>query len=236
MEFTFQQQVEEKGINLSPQQFHQFEMYYETLIEWNEKMNLTAIVDRDAVFMKHFYDSLTLSFYYNFTRKLSLCDVGSGAGFPSIPLKICFPQLSVSIVDSLQKRTVFLQTLVDRLRLENVHIHHDRAEIFGQNRVYRESFDVATARAVAKLPVLCEYCLPLVKKDGHFLAMKGASVNAELEQSREAIATLGGRVEAVDALTLPGEQSKRHVITIAKEKETPAAFPRKPGTPNKRPL
>ncbi|HEX7066040.1 MAG TPA: 16S rRNA (guanine(527)-N(7))-methyltransferase RsmG [Bacillales bacterium] len=236
MEQLFQDQLREKGIDLSPQQLQQFNTYYEELIEWNKKMNLTAITEREAVYFKHFYDSISPAFFYDFSRPLTICDVGAGAGFPTLPLKICFPDLKVTIVDSLNKRIHFLSSLVEKLNLTGVEVHHSRAEVFGKNTDFRESFNVVTARAVAKLPVLCEYCLPLVRPDGDFLAMKGASVQPELQNSEHALELLGGNLENVESLTIPGEKSQRHIIHISKQKKTPDIYPRKPGTPNKRPL
>lgn len=236
MEQHFQKLLKEKGIDLSSQQLQQFDTYYRKLIEWNEKVNLTAITDQEAVYFKHFYDSLTLGFFYDFSQPTTLCDVGAGAGFPSLPLKICFPDIKVTIVDSLNKRVHFLNLLIADLGLENVKVYHDRAETFGREPAFRESFDVVTARAVAKLPILCEYCLPLVRKGGDFLAMKGASVESELHQSEHAFQVLGGDLDSVETLTIPGEKSMRHIIRISKRQSTPAIYPRKPGTPNKRPL
>src|SRR5690606_3714713 len=146
--------LEEKGISLSPTQLDQFELYYQLLVEWNEKMNLTAITEKPEVYLKHFYDSISAAFYYDFSKPMSICDVGAGAGFPSIPIKICFPHLHISIVDSLQKRIIFLNELASQLKLENVSFYHDRAETFGQNGDVRESYDIVMARAVARLSVL----------------------------------------------------------------------------------
>ncbi|HET7657620.1 MAG TPA: 16S rRNA (guanine(527)-N(7))-methyltransferase RsmG [Bacillales bacterium] len=236
MENRFKTLLEEKGLVLSPQQLQQFDTYYRELIEWNEKVNLTAITEVEEVYYKHFYDSLSLGFFYDFKRPLTVCDVGAGAGFPSLPLKICFPDIKVTIVDSLNKRIHFLTSLIDKLELKDVSVFHDRAETFAKDDVFRESFDVVTARAVAKLPVLCEYCLPLVRLGGNFLAMKGASVDNELESSEHAFNVLGGKLKSIESLTLPGEKSQRHIIQVEKTGQTPQAYPRKPGTPNKRPL
>jgi 16S rRNA (guanine527-N7)-methyltransferase len=231
----FKQMLEEKGISLSPQQFDQFELYYQLLIEWNEKMNLTAITEKPDVYLKHFFDSITPAFYYDFSKPQSICDVGAGAGFPSIPLKICFPHLKVSIVDSLQKRITFLNHLASQLKLEDVAFYHDRAETFGRREV-RESFDLVIARAVARLSVLSELCLPLVKVGGIFVAMKGASAQEELEQGKTAIHVLGGDVASVERFTLPIEESERTIIFIEKKRKTPKKYPRKPGVPNKLPI
>ncbi|MEW5571067.1 16S rRNA (guanine(527)-N(7))-methyltransferase RsmG [Rossellomorea marisflavi] len=232
----FQAGLEEKGISLSSEQLAQFEKYHELLVEWNEKMNLTAITDKEEVYLKHFYDSISAAFYVDFHSITSLCDVGAGAGFPSIPIKICFPHLHVSIVDSLNKRITFLNHLADQLGLENTHFHHDRAETFGKNKDHRESYDMVTARAVARMSVLSELCLPLVKKGGYFVAMKAASVNDEMDKAKKAITTLGGKTEQVDSFLLPEENSERTIVQIKKVKDTPNKYPRKPGTPNKLPL
>jgi len=228
--------LEEKGITLSSTQLDQFETYFTTLVEWNEKMNLTAITEKEEVYLKHFYDSITASFYFDFTKPFQLCDVGAGAGFPSIPLKIVFPQIEVTIVDSLNKRISFLNHLANVLKLENVHFVHDRAETFGINPTYREGFDVVTARAVARMSVLSELCLPLAKVGGHFIAMKALHAKEELEVGLKAITILGGKVEKVNTFTLPVEDSERNILIIKKEKQTPKKYPRKPGTPGKMPI
>ncbi|PFG04169.1 16S rRNA (guanine(527)-N(7))-methyltransferase RsmG [Bacillus sp. es.034] len=232
----FQSMLEEKGISLSSTQLDQFERYYELLVEWNEKMNLTAITDKEDVYLKHFYDSISAAFYVDFTEVQSLCDVGAGAGFPSIPLKICFPHLHISIVDSLNKRITFLNHLSDELGLANTHFYHDRAETFGKNKAHREKYDMVTARAVARMSVLSELCLPLVKKGGAFVAMKASNVNEELSNAKKAIGTLGGQTDKMYSFLLPEEESERNIVKINKVKETPNKYPRKPGTPNKLPL
>lgn len=233
---TFAQSLEEKDIFLSNQQLQQFAVYYETLVEWNEKINLTAITEEQDVYLKHFYDSITASFYYDFTKELHICDVGAGAGFPSIPLKICFPSLKITIVDSLKKRIGFLNELASKLELKNVAFYHDRAETFGKNRDFRESFDIVTARAVARMSVLSELCLPLVRKNGVLIAMKGAQGEEELNVAGNAIQLLGGEVQDVHKFMLPKEESERSIIIIQKRRKTPKKYPRKPGTPNKDPL
>ncbi|MEC1258862.1 16S rRNA (guanine(527)-N(7))-methyltransferase RsmG [Bacillus swezeyi] len=232
----FTSSLEEKGISLSPFQLEQFETYYEWLVEWNEKINLTSITEKKEVYLKHFYDSITASFYVDFNKLNSLCDVGAGAGFPSLPIKICFPHLHVTIVDSLNKRINFLNQLSDALKLENTAFYHDRAETFGRLKDKRESFDVVTARAVARLSVLSELCLPLVKKNGLFLALKAASAEEEIEAGKKAIKVLGGQIEAVHSFQLPIEESDRNIIVVKKESQTPKKYPRKPGTPNKSPI
>src|SRR5690625_3521287 len=157
-------------MHLKEMQREQFQKYYELLVEWNKKVNLTAITDKKDVYLKHFYDSISPSFYFDFTKKVNLCDIGAGAGFPSIPLNICFPNLHITIVDSLKKRINFLSHLIESLQLPNVHLVHSRAEDFGRDKRYREYFDIVSARAVARMSVLSEYCIPLCKIGGTFIA------------------------------------------------------------------
>jgi 16S rRNA (guanine527-N7)-methyltransferase len=232
----FTSHLEEKGISLSTKQLDQFQLYFKELVEWNEKMNLTAITDQEGVYLKHFYDSISASFTFDFSQDISIVDVGAGAGFPSLPLKICFPHLKVSIVDSLNKRITFLQHLVDVLQLENVHLYHDRAEIFAQQNEHRQAYDVAMARAVARLNVLTELCVPLVKVDGIFIAMKGAKGKEELEEAKKAIQLMGGQLKSVTPFYLPEDEGERNIIVIEKKKTSPKKYPRKPGIPNKQPL
>ncbi|QFT91200.1 Ribosomal RNA small subunit methyltransferase G [Bacillus sp. THAF10] len=228
--------LKEKGIDLSPTQLSQFDTYFRLLVEWNEKMNLTAITKEEEVYLKHFYDSITAAFYVDLTKEQTVCDVGAGAGFPSIPLKICFPNLHVTIVDSLKKRITFLEHLASELGLTNVQFVHDRAETFGQNPAYREKYDLVTARAVARLSVLSELCLPLVKPGGTFIPMKAAAANEELEKGKKALQILGAKMETIHSFLLPIEESERNILIIQKTKATPKKYPRKPGTPNKQPL
>jgi 16S rRNA (guanine527-N7)-methyltransferase len=232
----FQTMLAEKGISLSQRQLEQYEEYYRTLVEWNEKMNLTAITDKESVYLKHFFDSISAALYFDFSKPIHICDVGAGAGFPSIPIKIAFPHLQITIVDSLNKRISFLEHLASVLKLENVRFIHDRAETFGQNSKYREQFELVMARAVARLSVLSELCLPLVKVGGTFLAMKSLHASDELQAAEKAIHVLGGKLENVQSFILPLEESERSLLFIAKEKQTPKKYPRKPGTPNKTPI
>ncbi|MER2108800.1 MAG: 16S rRNA (guanine(527)-N(7))-methyltransferase RsmG [Solibacillus sp.] len=228
--------LKEKGIELSDTQIQQFRKYFELLVEWNEKMNLTAITDLEGVYLKHFYDSISASFYFDFTKVESVCDVGAGAGFPSIPVKICFPHLHVTIVDSLNKRITFLNHLSEQLGLDYVSFVHSRAEEFGQNVLYREKFDVVTARAVARLSVLSELCIPLAKEGGYFVALKAAAGAEEMKDAAKAIATLGGKLKEEFAFLLPVEESERALYIFNKVKATPKKYPRKPGVPNKTPI
>lgn len=235
-EEQFIKALEEQGIKLDGTQKTQFKRYFELLVEWNEKMNLTAITDAPSVYLKHFYDSITAAFHVDLTGKKTICDVGAGAGFPSIPLKICFPDLGVTIVDSLNKRIGFLKTLAEELQLENVHFVHSRAEDFGQDLVYREQFDIVTARAVARLSVLAELCVPLVKVGGIFVSMKGAAGDDELEDAKKALSVLGANLKEEYAFLLPIENSERNIYVFDKDKKTPKKYPRKPGIPNKSPI
>lgn len=235
-EQQFQEALQEKGVLLTKHQMEQFDQYYHMLISWNERMNLTAITNKKDVYLKHFYDSVTVAFHRNFDKELSLIDVGAGAGFPSLPLKICFPQLQVAIVDSLNKRITFLHALSDELQLKDVSFYHDRAEDFANKKEHRESYDIAISRAVARLPVLAELCLPLVSTQGQFIAMKGAGALEELKSSSKAFQLLGGKLAEKHDFLLPIEESERSIIVVNKEKPTPKKYPRKPGTPNKQPL
>lgn len=235
-EQEFKEILLDNCIDLTEDQVKQFAIYYETLIEWNEKVNLTAITDKDEVYLKHFYDSITPSFYEDFDQVKTICDIGAGAGFPSIPLKICFPHLDITIVDSLHKRISFLETLVEKLELTNVHLVHARAEDAGIDSNYREKYDLVTARAVARMSVLSEYCLPFCRVGGNFLALKGSNVERELLDAKKAIKTLGGKIFNQILFQLPKEESERSIVWIKKEKATPSKYPRKAGTPNRNPI
>lgn len=235
-EEQFKLALHEKGITLTNVQLDQFKKYFELLVEWNEKMNLTAITDEPSVYLKHFFDSISASFYEDFNGSYSLCDVGAGAGFPSIPLKICFPDLKITIVDSLNKRIQFLTNLSKELNLTNTYFVHARAEEFGQNSEYREKYDIVTARAVARLSVLSELCVPLVKVGGRFIAMKAASASDELKDAKKALNVLGSEKSAEYSFLLPIEESERTLYVFSKTKSTPKRYPRKPGIPNKTPI
>lgn len=228
--------LSERGISLSEQQNAQFDLYYQELVNWNEKMNLTSITEKDEVAVKHFFDSLSAAFFMSFQGPLSICDVGSGAGFPGIPLKILFPDLRLTIVDSLAKRLKFLDQLVSVLDLDQVHLEHDRAETFGHRAEAREQYDRVMARAVANLSVLSEYCLPLVRTGGLFIAMKGLNASQEMTDAQQAIKKLGGSVHRKIDLELPESMGSRTIIIIRKDRPTPVKYPRKPGIPAKKPL
>jgi len=232
----FVQLLQQHNIQLTPNQLDQFELYYKTLVEWNEKINLTGITEREQVYMKHFYDSLSLAFFYPIAEVTSLADIGSGAGFPSVPLKIVFPHLQVTIVDSLNKRITFLRELVSLLGLSGVDCVHGRAEDISRMPAFRDHFDLVTARAVARLSVLNEFCLPFVKKGGAFVAMKGSEIEEEANEASYSLSELKARLVQVDRMSLPIEGSVRHFVRIEKLANTPGKYPRKAGTPLKSPL
>lgn len=237
----FSSGAKELCVPLSAESIRAFTTYATLLKEWNEKMNLTNITDDKGIALRHFVDSLTLVSYLEKEMKirgsshLRLIDVGTGAGFPGIPLKVAMPMLDVVLLDSLQKRVGFLRTVCDTLALEGISTVHSRAEDAGRAKLYRERYDVATARAVASLPVLCEYCLPFVKVGGIFIAMKG-NAEQEAEQAQKAIATLGGTMETLDHFVLPGTDMNRTIIVIRKLRSTPAKYPRQAGKPEKEPI
>lgn len=228
--------LKEQGITLTPEQLEQFELYYKELVIWNEKMNLTGITERDQVYTKHFYDSLSLAFYLNMDEVSSLADIGSGAGFPGIPLKICFPHIKLTIVDSLNKRITFLQHVCETLGLKDVRLVHGRAEDVARQFVHRDAYDVVTARAVARLSLLNEFCLPFTRKDGVFAAMKGSDPSEELIEAKRSFKELRAELQKVASFSLPVEESARHIVMIRKTGATPAKYPRKAGIPAKAPL
>ena len=222
------------GIVLNVKQIKNFFDYYLLLIEWNEKMNLTAITEVNDVILKHFIDSLTICKYI--PQNAKIIDVGTGAGFPGIPLKIIRDDLNVVLLDSLNKRINFLNEVIKELQLKNVYSIHARVEEFAKNKKYRESFDIVTSRAVANMSTLSEYMLPLSKVGGKMLAMKGPDFKDEITNSKKALDILGGEIEKIDEYQLPKTDIRRSVIVIRKIKSTPQKFPRKPGTPAKEPL
>ena len=237
---TFTEAIEKAaaayGCSLCPEQMQAFTLYYELLVDWNTRINLTAITEPEQVAVKHMIDSVSCHDPAVFFAGARVIDVGTGAGFPGLPLKIFQPDLRLTLLDSLNKRVKFLQTVADALVLQDIAVIHARAEEGARNKAYREMFDVAVSRAVARLPVLCEYCLPFVKVGGYFVALKGMQYEAEAEEAKKAIFLLGGKVEAIRPVKLPGLDDIRAVIYIKKIKKTPAVYPRKAGTPEKNPL
>ena len=224
--------LEIKGIFLKEFQIKQFQQYFKTLVEWNKKMNLTAITDEEEVYLKHFYDSLTIAFDFDFDNQ-SIIDVGAGAGFPSIPLKIVYQDLKITIVDSLTKRITFLNHLFQELALSDCKAISARAEEYAKDN--REKCDIVMARAVAKLNILDELCLPLVKVGGYFLALKGLKADEELNEAKKGISILGGKVEKVVDFTLTNENHRSNIV-IKKIKATPNKFPRMFAKIKKQPL
>ncbi len=222
------------GVRFSMEQTEQFFEYMELLIEWNEKINLTTIIEPEEIILKHFIDSITI--LKEIEKDSKLVDVGTGAGFPGIPLSIMEPSLKITLVDSLNKRLIFLEEVINKLNLKNVELVHARAEEFGQNKQYREKFDIATSRAVANLSTLSEYLIPLVKINGKVLSMKASDAQEEINDAKKAIEILGGKIENVEEFNLPQSDIGRTIITIRKEKQTPSKYPRKPGTPSKEPI
>ena len=223
------------NFTLSEKQIEQLDTYYEMLIEKNKVMNLTAITEFDEVVVKHFADSLSICTVLPSDVK-TVCDLGTGAGFPGIPMAIAYPELQFTLIDSLNKRIKFLQEVVDELGLTNVTLVHARAEEAGRNKLYRENFDLVVSRAVANIATLSEYCLPLVKLDGYFISFKSGDVSEEISNSGSAIKKLGGSLDKPIYFDLPDTDISRSFLIINKEKSTPKAYPRKAGTPSKEPL
>lgn len=225
-----------EGFSLTEPQLQQFVIYYDTLITWNQKMNLTAIEEPVEVAYKHFVDSACLLRVVPDLKQKSMIDVGTGAGFPGVPLKIMEPALDLTLFDSLNKRIIFLQELCQKLQLKDVKAVHGRAEEFGIKPEYRQQYDMATARAVARMPVLLEICLPFVKKGGIFIALKGPELENEIKESSNALKELGGKLVDVQQFTLADGAYTRNLAVIEKIKDTPKKYPRKAGTPQKKPL
>lgn len=232
----FYKKLEEATILVTEQQKVQFQRYFELLVEWNQKINLTAITDKDEVYLKHFYDSIApiLQGYLQ-NETIRLLDIGAGAGFPSLPMKILYPNLDVTIIDSLNKRISFLELLAEELGLTDVHFYHGRAEDFAQDKDFRGQFDVVTARAVARMQVLSELTIPYLKINGRLIALKASHAEDELAQAKNALNLLFAKVmENVDYQLPNGDP--RTLTIVEKKKETPNKYPRKAGMPNKRPL
>lgn len=226
----------EMGISLSETQIGQFLRYYEMLTEWNEKINLTAITEYEDVLKKHFVDSLSLVKAVDLNCPATVIDVGTGAGFPGLVLKIAFPGLQVTLLDSLQKRVHFLRAVIEELQLTGAEVVHGRAEDCARSEELRERFDLCVSRAVANLSTLSEYCIPFVKKGGAFVAYKSEKAAQELDKAKRAISFLGGIIEKKEEFTLPDSDICRSLIVIRKVKNTPVKYPRKAGLPSREPL
>ncbi|MBQ9124102.1 MAG: 16S rRNA (guanine(527)-N(7))-methyltransferase RsmG [Acholeplasmatales bacterium] len=221
---NFKDELIKLNININNEQLDKFELYYNKLIEVNSYMNLTAIVEHDEVYNKHFLDSLSIVKALDLSKEITLCDVGSGAGFPSIPLAIVSNNAKVTIIDALNKRINFLNDLIKYIKLDNVSAYHKRAEDYAKEK--REGFDIVTARAVARLNILAELCLPLVKLNGYFLAMKGTVASEEINEASNAIGILGGKIVERIKFELPDSAGEREIIVIKKVKATPTKYPR----------
>lgn len=228
--------LSEHDLSLSEKQKDQFVIYGSMLQEWNQKMNLTAITDSEEIAVKHFLDSLTGVRLVDFTKIESMIDLGTGAGFPGIPLKIMFPEMKVTLADSLNKRITFLNSVIEQLELKNITAIHGRAEDLARKPEYREQFDICASRAVANLATLSEYCIPFVKNKGCFLSYKGPGADKEVQEAKNAIERMGGSFEKSDHFTLPPYQDERVLVLIRKEKPTPKKYPRQAGTPAKKPI
>ena len=224
----------EIDIVFTEEQLQKFYQYMNLLIEWNKKINLTAIVEPKEIILKHFIDSLTIIKYIEANK--SVIDIGTGAGFPGIPVKIMREDLDITLLDSLNKRIHFLDEVIQQLKLKNIITVHARIEEYAKNKQYRETFDVATSRAVANLTTLSEYMLPMVTLKGMAICMKGSEISEEISKSKNSIKLLGGEIDKIEEFILPKSDNRRNLILIKKERQTPSKYPRKPGTPSKEPL
>lgn len=232
----FVKKCSDLGISLSDKQIEQFLNYYELLVEWNSFMNLTAITDFDEVILKHFVDSISLCKYISFQKGDTLIDIGTGAGFPGIPIKIICPDCKITLLDSLNKRINFLNTVIEKLELTDIITIHGRAEDIAKVKEHRENYNYAISRAVANLSTLSELCIPFVKKDGFFVSYKSEKGNEELKLAQNAIEILGGSVDKQISYQLPDSDLSRNLILIRKRNITPKKYPRKAGIPSKEPL
>ncbi len=233
---SFEKDLEELNIKLEKRQVCQFLQYYELLVEWNSFMNLTAITDYDEVIKKHFIDSLSLIRAIDLSKEYSVIDIGTGAGFPGIPLKIVFPNLKITLLDSLNKRIKFLDEVIDKLELKDIKTIHGRAEDFAKDKNYRQMYDLCVSRAVANLSTLSEYCLPYVKTGGKFISYKSEKITDEMNAAKNAIKILGGNINSQVEFNLPDSDIYRNLFIIDKIKDTPMKYPRKAGLPSKEPL
>lgn len=232
----FEKDIKALGVDLNEKQIEQFLTYYEMLVEWNEFMNLTAITEYEDVLKKHFVDSISLIKAYDVSKNVKLIDIGTGAGFPGLALKIAYPNLQVTLLDSLNKRIKFLDEVIIKLNLTGIDTIHGRAEDFAKPDKLREKYDLCVSRAVANLSTLSEYCLPFVKVGGKFISYKSEKITEEIEAARKAISILGGKVEKQVEFTLPDSDIYRNLFVIEKVKTTSSKYPRKAGLPAKEPL
>lgn len=228
--------MEEIHIQLNDHQLEQFIRYYKILVEWNKVMNLTGITEYEEVVIKHFVDSLSIANIMDMSRVRRVIDVGTGAGFPGIPLKITFPHLDIVLLDSLNKRIRFLNSVIDELGLVEIETIHGRAEDYARKEEYREKFDLCVSRAVANLSTLAEYCIPFVEKQGVFISYKSGNIDEEILESKKAIQVLGGNVEKIIKFQLSGTDINRSFVKVRKIKDTSRKYPRKSGVPVKEPI
>lgn len=227
---------EELGLNYTDEIEEKFNKYKELLLEWNQKINITRIENDEEIYIKHYLDSILLLNSDNIEAQKKIIDVGTGGGFPGLPLKIVNNNFKVTLLDSLRKRTDFLKLVAENLNLRDVEVIHGRAEDFGQNLNYREQYDICVSRAVAPLNILCEFCLPFVKVGGYFAAYKSESISEEIDSSKNAIEKLGGKIKETKLIKIPNSDIVRKIIIIEKVKKMPVIYPRKAGTPVKKPL
>lgn len=232
----FRKDIAALGITLEEHQIEQFILYYEMLVEWNQVMNLTAITEYEDVMKKHFVDSLSLIKAFDVNQNAKVIDVGTGAGFPGLALKIAYPSLEITLLDSLNKRIQFLNAVIEKLQLKGIDTIHGRAEDYAKPNKLREKYDLCVSRAVANLSTLSEYCLPFVKENGIFIPYKSEKTSEEMDKAAKAIAILGGKVINQVEFTLPESDIYRNLIIIKKEKKTPSKYPRRAGLPSKEPL
>lgn len=224
------------NIALTSEQLHKFLKFEELMIQWNQKINITSITESHEIYIKHFLDSIIVTKFFKLCENDKIIDVGTGGGFPGIPLKIMFNDIEITLLDSLNKRLIFLQEVINNLKLNKIELLHGRAEDYGINLKYREQYDISISRAVASLNVLSEYCIPFVKKGGIFISLKSGNIEEELKESEKAIKLLGGRIVNVQKYLLPNTDISRSIIIIEKIENTLEQYPRKAGKPSKKPL
>lgn len=227
---------EDAGLEFNDEKYSQFMKYKDMIQEWNQKINLTAITEDEEIIKKHFIDSIKVFKYDNFSKGKMILDVGTGGGFPGIPIKIANPDCEIVLLDSLNKRIIFLNEVIKELGLKNIKAIHGRAEEYAVTPEYREQFDIVVSRAVANMCVLSEFCIPYVKPNGHFIALKGPAVEEELNDARNAIGMLGGKVENVQNVDIEGSELNHNLVIVRKSKNTPKQYPRKAGIITKKPL